>query len=99
MPMAEAPGVAPRVVAVTGMHRSGTSLAARAVNLLGVSFGSADSLLRPGPDNPAGDWENRAMKELDDELLAALGGSWDQPPVLAAGWERDTALDELAERA
>ena len=91
--------VGPVIVTVTGMHRSGTSLAARAVNLLGVSFGRSDALMRPGADNPAGYWENRFVKELDDEVLAALGGSWDQPPVLAPGWELDPALDELVERA
>lgn len=89
----------PRVICVTGMHRSGTSLAARAVNLLGVSFGSAASLLLPGPDNPAGYWENRAAKELDDELLARLGGSWDHPPILVPGWEHGPELDDLVVRA
>lgn len=87
------------VVCVTGMHRSGTSLAARAVNLLGVSFGSPEALMPAGSDNPAGYWENRYIKEFDDELLAALEGSWDQPPVLAPGWERSSSLDELRSRA
>jgi hypothetical protein len=55
--------------------------------------------MRPGPDNPAGYWENRDIKELNDELLARLGGSWDQPPVLDHGWERDASLDPLRSRA
>ncbi len=88
-----------RVVCVTGMHRSGTSLAARAVNLLGVSFGSPSGLMPPGGDNPRGYWENRAAKELDDEVLASLGGTWDRPPVLADGWEHDAALDPYRARA
>ena len=29
------------------------------------------------------------MQQLDDELLAYLGGAWDQPPVLEPGWEHD----------
>ncbi len=81
------------------MHRSGTSLAARALDLLGVSLGDPDRLQPAGRDNPAGYWENRYVTELDDELLAALGGSWDQPPVLTPGWEADPALDELRDRA
>ncbi len=88
-----------RVVCVTGMHRSGTSMAARAVNLLGVFFGSPASLMPPGSDNPSGYWENRAVKELDDELLAQLGGTWDVPPVLTKGWQFDAALDQLRARA
>jgi hypothetical protein len=81
------------------MHRSGTSIAARLVQLLGVSLGDPDDLLAPGRDNPAGYWENRTIKELDDELLAHCGGSWDQPPVLAPGWEHDAGLDPFRARA
>jgi hypothetical protein len=81
------------------MHRSGTSLAARALELLGVSLGDPHRLMEPGPDNPSGYWENRAIKELDDELLACLGGAWDQPPVLDPGWELDPGLDGFREAA
>jgi hypothetical protein len=81
------------------MHRSGTSFAARALQLLGVSLGEPDRLMAPGPDNPAGYWENRDIKELNDELLAGFGGSWDQPPVLDPGWEQDASLDSLRARA
>lgn len=88
-----------RVVCVTGMHRGGTSVMARAVNLLGISFGASEGLMFAGSDNPAGYWENRAIKELDDELLAHLGGAWDQPPVLEPGWEDRADLDAFRERA
>ncbi|MCU1352747.1 MAG: hypothetical protein JWM05_1956 [Acidimicrobiales bacterium] len=98
MPRTILEGVSSRVVCVTGMHRSGTSVAARAVNLLGVSFGSPESLMPPGSDNPTGYWENRYVKELDDELLARLGGAWDVPPVLELGWEQDALLDDLRAR-
>jgi hypothetical protein len=88
-----------RAVCVTGMHRSGTSFTARALELLGVSLGAADQLMAPGPDNPAGYFENRDIKELNDALLAHLGGAWDQPPVLGRGWEQDGSLDPLRTRA
>lgn len=98
--MAGGPGVpGTPTVCVTGMHRSGTSLAARALELLGVSLGSPEGLLPPGSDNPAGYFENKAIQELDDELLAHLGGAWDQPPVLDPGWELDPGLDAFRERA
>ena len=84
---------------MTGMHRSGTSLAARAVSLLGASLGDPDSLLDPGADNTAGYWENAAVKELDDLLLAELGGAWDEPPILEPGWESGPGLDRLRHRA
>jgi len=97
-----APNVVPRserAVCVTGMHRSGTSFTARALQLLGASLGASESLMAPGPDNPAGYWENRDVKELNDEVLARLGGAWDLPPVLEPGWEHDESLDPLRTRA
>jgi hypothetical protein len=81
------------------MHRSGTSVAARALVSLGISLGDPDGLQPPGKDNPRGYWENRYVKELDDEILAACGGAWDVPPVLDPGWEHDTALDPFRDRA
>jgi hypothetical protein len=81
------------------MHRSGTSLATRALMLLGVSLGDDGALLPPGRDNPAGYWESRAISELDDVLLAHLGGSWDQPPVLDPGWEANADLDSWRDKA
>jgi hypothetical protein len=81
------------------MHRSGTSFAARSLELMGVDFGVPDQLMGPGPDNPTGYWENRFVKELNDELLAHLGGSWDQPPALLDGWESDPGLDPFRDRA
>jgi hypothetical protein len=88
-----------RALCLIGMHRSGTSLAARMLSLLGVSLGSPEGLLPPGPDNPAGYWENKSIQEFDDELLADRGGAWDHPPVLAPGWERDAALEPHRLRA
>jgi hypothetical protein len=81
------------------MHRSGTSVAARAVQLLGVSLGDDRALMAPGPDNKAGYYENRSIKEFNDELLAHLNGSWDQPPVLDPGWEASPDLDPYRARA
>jgi len=88
-----------RVSCVIGMHRSGTSFAARALSLLGVSLGDETAMMPPGPDNPAGYWEIQRIKEFDDELLAHLGGAWDFPPLLAPGWEQDEALTPFRERA
>jgi O-antigen biosynthesis protein len=81
------------------MHRAGTSVAARAIQLLGVSLGDRDRFLPPGPDNPAGYFEVSAIMELNNDLLAHLGGSWDQPPVLDPGWEEDASLDEFRSHA
>jgi hypothetical protein len=86
------------IVAITGMHRSGTSLATRIMQIVGLSLGGDEGIAPPGRDNPAGYWENRYVTECNDEILAALGGSWDHPPVLTPGWQHDAALDEYRGR-
>lgn len=87
------------LVCITGMHRSGTSLVASLLGDLGLWLGDPQQLQPPGPDNPSGYWENRYVIELNDEILAHLGGSWDQPPVLVDGWERAPDLDQFRARA
>lgn len=81
-----------RYVCVSGMHRSGTSLVCRAVNLLGVDLGDTGDLL-DGPDNPSGFWESLSLTKFGEKVLQRLGGSWDDPPVLADGWEASERLD------
>jgi hypothetical protein len=59
------------VVPVLGMHRSGTSLATRALNLMGMDLGWP---LQPaGPDNPKGFWEHQPIQNRNRELLTAVG--------------------------
>jgi len=84
-----------RVVCVLGMHRSGTSLVTRILNLLGVDLGPDERLLEPGPDNPLGFWEHEEIVELNDKILGLLGGSWHEPPAFEPGWERSPALSGL----
>lgn len=84
-----------QVVCVLGMHRSGTSLITRILNLLGVDLGPEERLLDPEPDNPLGFWEHRAFVELNDEILEMLGGGWHQPPAFGPGWETSPALSGL----
>lgn len=90
---------APKVVAVAGMHRSGTSLITRIANLVGVDLGSSSRLMGPGRDNPAGYWENRPLRVIGEEVLEALGGTWDVPPPLPRGWHTSSELGQVRERA
>ncbi len=83
-------------VCIAGMHRSGTSMVARILNLLGVNIGPEDVVKRAGPDNEAGFWEDPQFVELNDELLAQAGGAWDDPPHIDWGAAR---FDELRQRA
>jgi len=89
----------PQVVCILGMHRSGTSLIARVINLLGVDLGPSEQMLEAGMDNVKGFWEHVSFKEIDDELLARHGGDWSNPPELPDGWHEAPELDDLRERA
>jgi hypothetical protein len=97
--MTKLTGSAPMPVCIAGMHRSGTSMVARLLNLCGLNLGPRVDLLRPRPSNPEGFWENRHFVRLNDALLRQLGGMWDRPPCPAAGWEDRPDLAPLRRQA
>jgi len=60
------------------MHKSGTSMMAGVLKILGVNIGK--KLAGPKWSNPLGHFENIKFLELNDKILEAAGGSWDNPP-------------------
>jgi len=88
-----------RLFSIVGMHRSGTSLAARVLQHVGVELGPEDALLAPHADNPDGFSEHVRLSAVNRELLEQLGGSWSDPPLPEPGWERDPRWDPLRARA
>jgi hypothetical protein len=76
------------VVCIAGMHRSGTSMIARLLNLCGMCLGKENDIIVPGCDNPEGFWENIKFIKINDEILSFFGGGWDFPPLLKRGWEK-----------
>ena len=62
------------VVAVLGMHRSGTSSAAGALVRLGGA--APKHLIAPNADNDRGYLESRVIIDLNDAILAAGGSDW-----------------------
>jgi len=89
----------PQVVCVLGMHRSGTSVVTRILNLLGLCLGSEEHLLRPSPTNLKGYWEHAVFSDISETILSRLGGSWHEPPIFAPGWESAAELADLRARA
>ncbi len=76
-------------VVVLGMHRSGTSAVAAALQAGGIDFGAEQ--LPAQADNPGGYHEALPLLEVDEALLAARGSRWDAP-----GLDLDSAaLDAL----
>lgn len=89
----------PEIVCILGMHRSGTSVFTRILNLIGLYLGPEQQLLQPNDYNPKGYWEHDEIVSLNNEILERLGGSWDEPPAFPPGWENAPAMDDLKQRA
>jgi hypothetical protein len=81
------------------MHRGGTSAVAGVVHALGAELGPAAHIMKTRVDNPGGFFEHQALTDLNDAILFALGGSWQEPPRLVLGWETDVRLDIFRARA
>jgi glycosyltransferase involved in cell wall biosynthesis len=88
-----------RVICIAGMHRSGTSMVARLLNLCGVYLGPESEMLPANQANEAGYWENATFVELNDEILWRLGTGWDLPVLPPEGWERLPEMIPLRARA
>jgi len=83
---------------IAGMHRSGTSMVTRLLQACGLFLGPEEEL---GVDSNNGEphWENVSFVALNDKILNRLGGSWNSPPVLPAGWEHTPEFEVLQSQA
>lgn len=75
-------------ICITGMHRSGTSMVSRLLNLCGLFLGEGDDLVSPNRYNKMGYWESKHFVNLNNDIFFELGGSWDFPTSVINGWER-----------
>lgn len=82
-----------RIIAVLGMHRSGTSALTRALVAVGANAG--DNLLPAGLDNPKGFWEDKDFVLMNERILAKLDATYDSLKLLPIGFENAPALNEL----
>lgn len=73
-----------RVVAVLGMHRSGTSALAGSLQAAGLEFGEVSER---NPHNLKGNRESPVLMEIHDAVLRDNGGSWLEPRYPNA-WSR-----------
>ncbi len=62
------------VVVVLGMHRSGTSALAKALELFGVDLGN--NLMAPQKDNPKGFFEDKQLVEINDRIFEKACSHW-----------------------
>jgi len=80
---------------VLAMHRSGSSLLAGCLHLLGAELG--ENLMRPTEHNPDGHWENHDLVVVHDILLRDLGCQWDMIGGLPHGWLDSPAAERARE--
>src|ERR1700691_3358495 len=78
-------------VLVLGMHRSGTSALAGALEAMGFDVGPDEDVMPADDGNPEGYFELLSVVRANDELLAQFGGRWDSPPDLESDWTTSDA--------
>jgi len=76
-------------VLVLGMHRSGTSALAGALEAMGLEVGPNADLMPADVGNPEGYFELLSVVRANDDLLAHFEGRWDSPPDFAPVWFED----------
>ncbi len=70
------------------MHRSGTSAVAGMLGALGLGLPRADDRMEWPESNPE-HFESLSLALCNEAILTELGGTWDAPPELGDGTDRD----------
>jgi hypothetical protein len=88
------------IVTVVGMHRSGTSCLAGALQTAGLYGGKTEKKNRY---NALGNREHAKILYLHEDLLAANGGNWSRPPEHIIwnrrhSWRRDRVVANFAKQ-
>ncbi|HEY4172550.1 MAG TPA: hypothetical protein VGM42_05935 [Rhodopila sp.] len=78
------------------MSRSGTSLLAHVLHVLGATL--PKDMLGAGPGNPLGHFEPKALMELNDRILASLDRRWDDPRPIPPRWFRSRKAYQFMRR-
>ena len=63
---------------ILGMHRSGTSVLARLLNMMGAYFGPEGISTGANQENPKGFWERQDVRRLNDYVLHSVGCDWNK---------------------
>lgn len=84
---------------VLGMHRSGTSVLARLLNLMGAYFGPEGVSTGANQENPKGFWERRDVRALNDSVLHAVSCDWNRVLQFDASALPQAIVDDFDKRA
>lgn len=63
-------------IVILGAHRSGTSMVAGILNALGYYAGGQEDLTEKGEENPAGFFERKDFREINDRVLQDNNYDW-----------------------
>jgi hypothetical protein len=83
-------------ILVLGVARSGTSVLAHVLNVLGAAL--PEQLLGASHGNPLGHWEPARLLQINEEILGSIGRSWPDPRAISADWFRSKTAYEFQER-
>jgi hypothetical protein len=86
-----------KAICILGMHRSGTSVLSRTVNLLGASLGKEKYMMQPTESNPEGYWEHTKIVEIHEKILMSYLKDWDTEEVLPSKWWRTKNIRKYKE--
>ena len=84
-------------VLVLGMHRSGTSALAGALEAMGFAVGPDDDVMPADVGDPEGYFELLSIVRANDDLLARFGGRWDSPPDFEGDWTRSDVANDFVD--
>lgn len=87
----ESPSTRGIILVVLGMHRSGTSALARALNSAGWELPNVEHVLGPGRGNSYGHFEDARVVRINDHLLAQHRATHDSPwnALIDLEWSSD----------
>ena len=86
-------------VCICGMHRSGTSMIVRLLNICGLHLGPTEKMIPPHPDNPRGYWEHIDFMNINNRILASFGGGWDYLPQFPPNWTSNDKIKQIKQEA
>jgi len=95
-----------KIICILSPPRSGSSLTASIINILGVHMGATSDFEEANVHNQKGFWEHQSIQSINDEILSRLGYDfshagvdWTEPPIFPDNWETSPLLTDLRERA
>jgi len=83
------------------MHRTGTSLLTRILNISGMAIGKKEELIGIGKGNPTGHWENKAFVKINEKIISTFkkGSNWHEIPDYPTNWLKNPKVISLEKKA